>query len=118
VRDDFLLKLAKEIVYSHHERWDGAGYPEGLRGEQIPIAGRMVALVDVYDALASDRVYKGALPHEDVVDAIAAARGTHFDPDMVDAFMRVREEWRRIAIEFADEHDEAPAPERPGLDTG
>jgi adenylate cyclase len=118
VRDDFLLKVAKEIVYSHHERWDGAGYPEGLRGEQIPIAGRMVALVDVYDALASDRVYKGALPHEDVVDAIAAARGTHFDPDMVDAFMRVREEWRRIAIEFADEHDEAPAPERPGLDTG
>src|SRR5262249_60002109 len=66
VRDDFLLKLAKEIVYSHHERWDGSGYPEGLREDAIPIAGRIVALVDVYDALASARVYKGALPHEEV----------------------------------------------------
>ena len=106
VRDDFLLKLAKEIVYSHHERWDGSGYPEGLRGEAIPVAGRMVALVDVYDALASARVYKGALPHDEVVQAIVAGRGTHFDPDMVDAFLRIQEDWRRIAIDFADEHEE------------
>jgi adenylate cyclase len=105
VRDDFLLNLAKEIVYSHHERWDGSGYPEGLRGEAIPVAGRMVALVDVYDALASARVYKGALPHDEVVQAIVDARGRQFDPDMVDAFLRIQEEWRRIAIEFADEHD-------------
>jgi adenylate cyclase len=109
VRDDFLLRLAKEIVYSHHERWDGTGYPEGLRGEEIPIPGRLVALVDVYDALASPRVYKGALPHEEVVEAIVAGRGTQFDPDMVDAFLEVREEWRRIAIEFADEHDDPGA---------
>jgi adenylate cyclase len=109
VRDDFLLRLAKEIVYSHHERWDGTGYPEGLRGEQIPIAGRLVALVDVYDALASPRVYKGALPHDEVVQAIVAGRGTQFDPDMVDAFLDVREEWRRIAIEFADNHDDRGA---------
>jgi adenylate cyclase len=109
VRDDFLLRLAKEIVYSHHERWDGTGYPEGLRGEEIPIPGRLVALVDVYDALASPRVYKGALPHEEVVQAIVAGRGTQFDPDMVDAFLEVREEWRRIAIEFADEHDDPGA---------
>ncbi len=106
VQDDFLLRLAKEIVYSHHERWDGTGYPEGLRGDEIPIAGRLVALVDVYDALASPRVYKGALPHDEVVQAIVAGRGTQFDPDMVDAFLDVREEWRRIAIEFADEHDD------------
>jgi putative two-component system response regulator len=114
VRDDFLLKLAKEIVYSHHERWDGTGYPEGLRGEAIPIPGRMVALVDVYDALASARVYKGALPHDEVVQAIVAGRGVHFDPDMVDAFLGIQEEWRRIAIDFADEHDEAASAERPG----
>lgn len=105
VRDDFLLQLAKEIVYSHHERWDGSGYPEGLRGDAIPIAGRLVALVDVYDALASARVYKGALPHEEVVQAIVAGRGIHFDPDMVDAFLRIQEQWRRIAIDFADEHE-------------
>ena len=109
VRDDFLLKLAKEIVYSHHERWDGSGYPEGLRGEAIPVAGRMAALVDVYDALASARVYKGALPHEEVVQAIVASRGTHFDPDMVDAFLRIQEDWRRIAIDFADEHEDSAA---------
>jgi adenylate cyclase len=105
VKDDFLLNLAKEIVYSHHERWDGSGYPEGLRGDAIPVAGRMVALVDVYDALASARVYKGALPHDEVVQAIVAGRERQFDPDMVDAFLRIQEEWRRIAIEFADEHD-------------
>jgi response regulator RpfG family c-di-GMP phosphodiesterase len=112
VRDDFLLKLAKEIVYSHHERWDGTGYPEGLRGDAIPIAGRLVALVDVYDALASARVYKGALPHDEVVQSILAGRGSQFDPDMVDAFLEVREQWRRIAIDFADEHDEAEADRR------
>jgi adenylate cyclase len=108
VRDDFLLRLAKEIVYSHHEWWDGTGYPEGLRGDAIPIAGRLVALVDVYDALVSSRVYKGALPHEEVVQSIVAGRGSQFDPDMVDAFLQVREEWHRIAIELVDEHDEAP----------
>jgi CHASE2 domain-containing sensor protein len=105
VRDDLLLTLAKQIVYSHHERWDGRGYPEGLRGEAIPIAGRVVALVDCYDALASARVYKSTLPHAEVVRAIVAERGTHFDPDMVDTFLRIQEEWRRIAVEFADEHD-------------
>ncbi len=106
VRDDFLLTLAKEIVYSHHERWDGSGYPEGLRGEAIPVAGRVVALVDVYDALASARVYKGALPHAEVVQAIVDGRGVHFDPDMVDAFLGIQEEWRQIAVDFADEHHE------------
>jgi adenylate cyclase len=114
VRDDFLLKLAKEIVYSHHERWDGSGYPESLRGEAIPVAGRMVALVDVYDALSSARVYKGALPHDEVVQAIVAGRGGHFDPDMVDAFLRIQEDWRRIAIDFADEHEEPTAGRRSG----
>jgi adenylate cyclase len=118
VRDDFLLKLAKEIVYSHHERWDGSGYPEGLRGEAIPVAGRMVALVDVYDALSSARVYKGALPHDEVVQALVAGRGVHFDPDMVDAFLEIKEDWRRIAIDFADEHEDPAAPEPRGPGAG
>jgi adenylate cyclase len=116
VRDDFLLRLAKEIVYSHHEWWDGTGYPEGLRGDAIPIAGRLVALVDVYDALASPRVYKGAVPHEEVVQSIVAGRGSQFDPDMVDAFLQVCEEWRRIALELSDVHDEASASDPPRLD--
>ena len=73
------------------------------------MAGRMAALVDVYDALASARVYKGALSHEEVVQAIVASRGTHFDPDMVDAFLRIQEDWRRIAIDFADEHEDSAA---------
>jgi putative two-component system response regulator len=106
VRDDFLLTLAKQIVYSHHERWDGGvGGPRRPAGEAIPIAGRVVALVNCYDALASARVYKDALPHAEVVLAIVAERGTHFDPDMVDTLVRIQEEWRRIAVEFADEHD-------------
>ena len=74
----------------------------------------MVALVDVYDALASARVYKGALPHEEVVQAIVAGRGVHFDPDMVDAFLGIQEEWRRIAIDFADAHDEPGHPPAEG----
>jgi adenylate cyclase len=112
VRDDVLLKLAKDIVYSHHERWNGSGYPEGLRGEAIPLAGRLVALVDVYDALASERVYKGALPHAEVVQAIVEGRGIQFDPDVVDAFLRIQGEWHRIAVDFADAHH-LSAGERP-----
>jgi putative two-component system response regulator len=72
----------------------------------------MVALVDVYDALSSARVYKGALPHDEVVQAIVEGRGVHFDPDMVDAFLRIQEDWRRIAIDFADEHEEPAAEPR------
>jgi response regulator RpfG family c-di-GMP phosphodiesterase len=112
IGDEDLIRLAKEIVYSHHERWDGMGYPLGLAGDAIPVAGRLIALVDVYDALVSERVYKRGWPHEEVVELILAGRGTQFDPDVVDAFLRVREEWRRISIEFADE-PEAPGAARP-----
>ena len=100
--DDVFLTLAKDIVYAHHERWDGTGYPEGLKAEAIPLAGRLVAVVDVYDALISRRVYKDGLVHEEVVRAIAAGRGTQFDPDVVDGLLAVHEEWRQIARELAD----------------
>ena len=72
--------MAKDIVYTHHEKWDGTGYPEGLRGAAIPIAGRLMALVDVYDAVTTRRVYREPMSHDDAVAFIVAGRGTHFDP--------------------------------------
>ncbi len=89
VRDDAILSMAKEIVYTHHERWDGTGYPQGLRGEQIPIPGRLMALVDVYDALVSDRVYRKALSHDQAITVIVDGSETYFDPAVVEAFLRV-----------------------------
>jgi response regulator RpfG family c-di-GMP phosphodiesterase len=88
-RNDAILSMAKDIAYTHHERWDGTGYPRGLRGEQIPIAGRLVALVDVYDALVTNRVYRAALPHHKAIEIILEGRGIHFDPAIVDAFLHV-----------------------------
>ena len=87
-RDDATLAMAKEIVYTHHERWDGKGYPRGLKGEQIPIPGRVIAIVDVYDALTTMRCYRQPLPHERAVEMIVNGEGTHFDPAVVDAFLR------------------------------
>jgi adenylate cyclase len=89
IRDDATLAVAKDIVYTHHERWDGTGYPEGLRGEAIPIAGRIIGIVDLYDALLSSRPYHQARSHAAAVAFIAARRETHFDPDVVDACLRV-----------------------------
>jgi CHASE2 domain-containing sensor protein len=100
--DDVLLRLAKDVVSAHHEWWDGRGYPRGLRGEEIPVAGRLVAVVDVYDALVSKRIYKDRLPHDVAVRMIVEERGTHFDPDVVDAVVRVQEEWRRISRTLGD----------------
>jgi adenylate cyclase len=89
VRDDETLALAKALVYSHHERWDGTGYPDGIAGESIPIPGRIVALVDVYDAMRSPRPYHRAMTHDEVMAVVIAGRGAHFDPAVVDAFLRV-----------------------------
>jgi adenylate cyclase len=96
------LRVAREITYTHHERWDGAGYPEGLRGEQIPVPGRLMALVDTYDALTSKRVYKSQIPHEKAVQIITEAKGTQFDPAVVEAFLEVKEDFRQIALRYAD----------------
>ena len=82
-----LLQLAATIALTHHERWDGAGYPRGLAGEEIPIEGRITAAADVFDALLSDRCYRAALPVEDAVEVIQQGRGTHFDPEVVDALL-------------------------------
>ncbi len=99
--EDSFLQTADEIALNHHERWDGAGYPRGLREEEIPIPGRFMALADAYDAIISLRGYKPALPHEEAVRIIGERCGTHFDPDVVDAFLEDREEFRRIADRFA-----------------
>ena len=96
------LKYAKEIAYSHHEKWDGTGYPQGLAGEQIPISARLMALADVYDALISCRIYKDGMRHEDAVSIIAQGRGTHFDADIVDAFLRIQDQFQAIASRYAD----------------
>ena len=89
VRDDATLEMAKDIVYTHHERWDGAGYPQGLRGTAIPVAGRVMALVDVYDAVRARTLYRKCLSHHDTVELIVGGKGTHFDPAVVDAFLGV-----------------------------
>jgi response regulator RpfG family c-di-GMP phosphodiesterase len=88
VRDDFILDLAKDIVYTHHEKWDGSGYPQGLRGPSIPIPGRVMAVVDVYDANTSARLYHAPMTQQEATAFILKGRGTHFDPAVVDAFVR------------------------------
>lgn len=97
------LAIARELILSHHERWDGAGYPHGLRGEQIPLPGRLMAVADVYDALISRRVYKPAFSHRRAAEIIRDGRGTHFDPAIVDAFLVLEDEFERIANEFSDD---------------
>ena len=96
------LKFAKEIAYGHQEKWDGSGYPEGLAGEAIPISARLMAVADVYDALISRRVYKDGMSHEAAVKIITDGRGQHFDPDIVDAFLALQQEFVDIAKRYAD----------------
>jgi putative two-component system response regulator len=95
--DDVILGMAKDIVYTHHEKWDGTGYPQGLRGAQIPIVGRVMAVVDVYDAIMTRRVYQAPMPHDKAVAFVVSGRGTHFDPDVVDAFIKVADELQGLS---------------------
>ena len=97
VRDDVILAMAKDIVYTHHERWDGTGYPEGLRGAEIPVAGRLMALVDVYDAAVTRCVYRQPIPHDKAVDMIVAGKGTHFDPAVVEAFITIEPVFKSVS---------------------
>ncbi len=96
------LQYAKEIAYGHQEKWDGSGYPQGLAGEAIPLSARIMAVADVYDALISRRVYKEGMPHAKAVDIMREGRGSHFDPDILDAFLSMLDEFQRIAQKFAD----------------
>ncbi len=96
------LELAREIAYGHHEKWDGTGYPEGLRGDAIPLSARLMAVADVYDALISERVYKKAFSHETALRFVREGRGSQFDPRMADAFLEIEEEIRALAQEHLD----------------
>ena len=97
-----LIRLAAEIAESHHERWDGRGYPHGRSGEQIPLAARIVAVADVFDALTSERPYKKAMPFEEAVEAIRAESGRHFDPACVEAFCNSLEAIRAACASAGD----------------
>jgi putative two-component system response regulator len=96
------LSLAKEIARWHHERWDGKGYPDGLAGENIPISARLMAVADVFDALISPRAYKPAMPYDRARDIIADGRGSHFDPDIVTAFLESFDAMTAIADQYSD----------------
>lgn len=100
------LEMAKEIALSHQEKWDGTGYPQELSGDDIPISARLMAVADFYDALISRRAYREGFPHEKVVQMIREGRGTHFDPDITDTFLEIQDEFRDIALQYADSDDD------------
>jgi putative two-component system response regulator len=116
------LQIAREIAASHHEKFDGSGYPQGLAGEQIPLSGRIVAVADVYDALTSRRVYKDAMTHEQAKAIIIKDKGSHFDPEVVAAFLRAEEQivsvWERLRDDFVTTTPEEPLPALPEPTTG
>ncbi|HTW63547.1 MAG TPA: HD domain-containing phosphohydrolase, partial [Bryobacteraceae bacterium] len=97
------LQMARDIALSHHEKFDGSGYPAGLSGQQIPFCARIVALADVYDALTSRRVYKDSMTHEQAKDIILRQRGRHFDPEAVDAFLRAEEQFVAVRTRLQDD---------------
>ena len=99
------LAYACEIAASHHEKWDGSGYPDGLVGEEIPLSARLMSLADVYDALRSKRVYKEAFSHEKSREIIIDGKGSHFDPDIVEAFLAVEDEFIRVANTYLDNEE-------------
>ena len=100
--DSRLLQMSKEIALSHHEKWDGSGYPNGLKGQEIPISGRVIAIADVFDALTTERPYKKAWTVEDTVNLINENTGTHFDPDLVPIFHKVLPQILAIKERYAE----------------
>lgn len=103
------LRIAKEIAYYHQEKYDGSGYPTGASGNDIPISARLMSLADVYDALISRRVYKDPMPHAQAIGIIIEGRGKHFDPDIVDAFLTLQDEFQAIAERFIDNESDIRA---------
>ena len=103
------LRFACDIAYTHHEKWDGSGYPQGVAGEDIPLSGRLMAVADVYDALISRRVYKPPFSHIRARTIILEGSGNHFDPEIIKAFEAIEEQFRQIALRFADHEEERKA---------
>lgn len=100
------LSIAAEIVAAHHEKYDGTGYPAGLKGAQIPLPGRLMAIIDVYDALVNKRIYKPAYSHEEALAIIAEGKSTHFDPEITDAFFDIENIVRRISEKYIGSNEE------------
>lgn len=101
-RSALFLTFAKEIILYHHEKWDGSGYPFGLSGNDIPISARLMAVADVYDALICKRVYKSSMDHKQASQIILDGKGSHFDPNVVDAFLQLNNAFQHIANQFRD----------------
>jgi response regulator RpfG family c-di-GMP phosphodiesterase len=97
-----VLDIAAAVAHEHHEKWDGSGYPRGLTGEEISIYGRIVAIVDVYDALTSNRVYRQAMTSDEVLGILGQGRGTHFDPELLDVFLAHADRFALLAEAYAD----------------
>ena len=102
VQSSPIITMAAKIALTHHEKWDGTGYPLGLQGENIPLAGRITAVADVFDALSSKRPYKPAFEVDRCFQIMAEGRGTHFDPNVLDAFLASRAAVTQVCIELAD----------------
>jgi putative two-component system response regulator len=100
VNSSLYLKHCEDICYSHHERWDGNGYPQGLKEYGIPLSARLAALADVYDALVCARVYKSAMPYDEAMNIIAAGRGTQFDPVLTDAVLQIQDQFKEISQKY------------------
>lgn len=101
------LQYAADVAYTHHEKYDGSGYPRGLKGQEIPLIGRLMAIADVYDALISKRIYKEPMTHEEAVDIILSGRGTHFDPVLVDCFLELESTFSNISQIYRDADKES-----------
>jgi len=97
-----IVQLGAEVAYSHHERWDGSGYPRGLAAKEIPREGRIAAVADVFDALTSDRVDRAALPSRTATELMREERGRHFDPELLDAFLVSMPEIEQTRLRYAD----------------
>ncbi|GAB4371054.1 MAG: hypothetical protein Kow0042_13590 [Calditrichia bacterium] len=111
------LKMGIEITYCHHEKWDGSGYPRGLKGDQIPLSARILAIADVYDALTTERSYKDAYDHRRTLDLMKKERGKHFAPDILDVFLEIEKDIQAIYLRFEedkllDEHEPEPVKEK------
>ena len=102
-----VLELGRQIALSHHERWDGSGYPWGHAGDDIPESGRIVAVVDVYDALTHDREYRAAMPESEAIEILEKGRGTHFDPFLLRLFLSLLPEMRRVGRDTPDDSSSA-----------
>jgi putative two-component system response regulator len=110
---DAFLDLGREVAQSHHEQWDGSGYPHGLQGKEIPLSARIVALADVYDALTSHRVYRPAVGHAEAREWIVSNYGSQFDPEVVEAFVARVHDFAKISQQVSQQHAAEAAANQP-----